>query len=265
MASVGEQRLIKELQAANARMADVFQRAPAFMCILRGAEHTFELVNDRYLQLIGHRSVVGQTLKLALPEVEGQGLFELLDQVYQSGVAFSATDMPVSLQRSADHPREIRYLDLVCSVLRDADGATTGILVHGVDQTERKQAEMVLMEREEQLRLALDAADVGQWDVIVGSDHMFWPPRVKAMFGISADNPVTLTDFYEGVHPDDRAYTLSAFANTADPNLRTQYDVEYRTIGKEDQVVRWVAAKGRGLFDEANQCTRIIGTAIDIT
>ncbi|RZL61542.1 MAG: response regulator, partial [Variovorax sp.] len=39
----------------------------------------------------------------------------------------------------------------------------------------------------------------------------------------------------------------------------------YRTIGKEDGRVRWVAAKGRGLFDDAGRCTRAIGTATDIT
>src|SRR4051812_1957995 len=43
------------------------------------------------------------------------------------------------------------------------------------------------------------------------------------------------------------------------------YDVEYRTIGKEDGVTRWVAAKGRGLFDADGKCVRVIGSALDIT
>ncbi len=133
------------------------------------------------------------------------------------------------------------------------------------DVHDRKLAEAALGEREEQLRLAIDAADVGEWDVDMASQAMYWPARVKAMFGISADRPVTLDDFYDGVHPDDRARTLASFAATADPALRLQYEAEYRTIGKEDQVIRWVAAKGRGLFNEAGQCIRVIGTAIDIT
>jgi PAS domain S-box-containing protein len=133
------------------------------------------------------------------------------------------------------------------------------------DVHERKLAEAALSEREQQLRLAIDAADVGEWDVDMASETMYWPPRVKTMFGISADVPVTLADFYDGVHPDDRERTLASFANTADPRLRSQYDSEYRTVGKEDQLIRWVAAKGRGLFNEAGECIRIIGTAIDIT
>jgi PAS domain S-box-containing protein len=85
------------------------------------------------------------------------------------------------------------------------------------------------------------------------------------MFGISPDVPVTLADFHDNVHPDDREKTRAAYEAASDPVRRPLYDVEYRTIGKEDGVVRWVAAKGRGLFDDAGNCTRVIGTAIDVT
>ncbi|WP_304308405.1 ATP-binding protein [Pseudacidovorax intermedius] len=126
-------------------------------------------------------------------------------------------------------------------------------------------ASLTLEQREEQLRLALDAADVGLWDVDVTSNTMYWPARVKAMFGISPYAPATLDDYVNGLHPQDAERTLKAYADAQDPALRTPYDVEYRTIGKEDGVVRWVAAKGRGFFDDQGRCVRAIGTAVDIT
>ena len=121
-----------------------------------------------------------------------------------------------------------------------------------------------LRESEEQLRLATDAAEVGLWDLDIGSDSLYWPARVKAMFGISADVPISMADFYAGLHPDDRERTGAAFAAALDPKSRAVYDVEYRTIGKEDRLIRWVAAKGRALFD-GDRCVRVLGTAIDIT
>jgi PAS domain S-box-containing protein len=133
------------------------------------------------------------------------------------------------------------------------------------DVHDRKLAEAALSAREEQLRLAIDAADVGEWDIDVVSQTMYWPARVKAMFGISPDRPVALADFYEGVHPEDRERTFASFEAAANPQLRRQYAAEYRTVGKEDGRVRWVAAKGRGLFNDAGECVRVIGTAIDIT
>lgn len=122
-----------------------------------------------------------------------------------------------------------------------------------------------LQESEHQLRLATDAAEIGLWDVDTVSNTLFWPPRVKAMFGISPDVPISMADFYAGLHPDDKETTCTAFDAACDRHKRALYDVEYRTIGKEDGVVRWVAAKGRGIFDDHGRCVRVIGTALDIT
>lgn len=118
---------------------------------------------------------------------------------------------------------------------------------------------------EARLRLAVDHADVGFWDVDFVRNALIWPSQTKAMFGISADVPVTLQDFYDGLHPEDRDATIEAFTAAVDPERRALYEVDYRTIGREDGIVRWVAAKGRGVFDTAGRCLRVTGTAIEIT
>lgn len=145
-------------------------------------------------------------------------------------------------------------------------GTNTDISVQAEAEARARRSEATLAESEEQLRLATDAAEIGLWDVDPLSDRLFWPPRVKAMFGISPDAPVSMSeDFFPCLHPEDRARVSEAYAAAADPGRRALYDVEYRTVGKEDGVVRWVAAKGRGLFDDNGQCIRVIGTAMDIT
>nr|WP_162296243.1 PAS domain S-box protein [Methylorubrum populi] len=133
-----------------------------------------------------------------------------------------------------------------------------------LDDTARRRAEEQLRESERRLRLATEAAEIGLWDVDEVKGTLFWPARVKAMFGISPDVPVTMADYYAGLHPDDREATSAAYAAAADPDRRAVYDVEYRTVGREDGIVRWVAAKGRGVF-EGGRCLRVLGTAIDIT
>lgn len=129
----------------------------------------------------------------------------------------------------------------------------------------RDRAEEDLRESEERLRLAVENADIGFWDVDVINDRLIWPARTKAMFGISPNTPVRMQDFYDGLHPDDREATTAAFLAAADPDERAFYDVEYRTIGKDDGVERWVLAKGRGVFDTSGRCLRVAGTALDIT
>ena len=117
----------------------------------------------------------------------------------------------------------------------------------------------------EQLALATDAADIRLWDVDLVAQTLYWPMPVKRMFGILTDRPVSMDDFFAGLHPDDRDRVAEAFASAVDPERRAVYDTEYRTIGRDDGVLRWVAAKGRGLFDAEGRCVRVIGTAIDIT
>jgi PAS domain S-box-containing protein len=147
----------------------------------------------------------------------------------------------------------------------DESGRCLRVLGTCMDVTARRQTEEALKLSEEQLRLATDHAEIGHWDVDNITNTLYWPARVKAMFGISSQAPVSMDDFYTGLHPDDREAVSAAFAAANDPEKRALYDVEYRTIGKEDGITRWVAAKGRGVFSDDGRCIRVIGTAIDIT
>ncbi|MCE3256606.1 MAG: hypothetical protein K0Q64_689, partial [Nitrobacter vulgaris] len=150
-------------------------------------------------------------------------------------------------------------------IIRNEDGIAIRMIGAMLDLSERQRTRAELAVNEERLRLATQAAEVGFWEVDVIHDISIWPPIVKQMFGISPEAPASITDFYNGLHPDDRARTTEAFTGACDPARRALYDVEYRTIGKEDGLIRWIAAKGRGIFDSNGACVRVVGTAIDVT
>ncbi|MDZ4372833.1 MAG: PAS domain S-box protein [Phenylobacterium sp.] len=145
------------------------------------------------------------------------------------------------------------------------DGVFLGYVGSVIDIQERREAEARLAISEERLRLATEAAGIGHWDVDVLQAQLYWPASVKQMFGISPERPITMDDFFQGLHPDDRERTMEAFRAACDPDRRALYDVEYRTVGKEDGLVRWVAAKGRAVFDATGRCERVTGVAIDLT
>ncbi|HZH10383.1 MAG TPA: PAS domain-containing protein [Microvirga sp.] len=254
------------------RQRRIFEQAPEFICIMTGPDHIFDFVNEAHKRLFGSADWIGKPVREAFPDLVGQGFYELLDSVYTTGERYVAKATPVTF-RVAGQTEEQRFLDFIYEPVRDESGQVTGIFCSGFDVTEQNRTRQQLVESEarlrekgEQLRLATDAAEVGLWDVDPISDTLYWPPRVKAMFGISEDRPVSMAeDFYPCLHPEDRDRVTSAFAAAMDPKKRALYDVEYRTIGKEDGIVRWVAAKGRGLFNAAGECYRVIGTAVDIT
>jgi PAS domain-containing protein len=119
------------------------------------------------------------------------------------------------------------------------------------DVTERKEAEADQVLREATMALALDAGNVGTWDYDVRKRQLRWSERGYGMFGIAPGADVGLNDFYAAMHPEDREATRQALLAAMNPALRTDIDVEYRTIGRDDRRERWISAKGRGFFDEA--------------
>jgi PAS domain S-box-containing protein len=117
-------------------------------------------------------------------------------------------------------------ISLTVSPVRNAAGEIIGASKVARDITERRrevQRAAEILSMEERLRLATEAADIGWWDVEEGHGRLSWPPRVKAMFGISADAPVTMDDFYNGLHPDDRDRVAAAYAGAADTTRRDKW------------------------------------------
>jgi PAS domain S-box-containing protein len=127
------------LESQRRHLLRLFDEAPGFMAYLSGPDHVFELVNRAYTALIGHRDVTGQPVREALPDVEGQGFFELLDEVYRSGKPFLGTGIQVELQRTQDARPETLYLDFIYQPVFDGQGQVTGIFVQGHDVTAQKR------------------------------------------------------------------------------------------------------------------------------
>ena len=122
-----------------------------------------------------------------------------------------------------------------------------------------------LASSEERLRIATEASDVGTWDYDLSKDVLNWDARCKALFGLPPGATVTYEGtFVRGLHPEDRAATVAAVEGAFDPGGSGRYDVEYRTIGLEDGIERWLTAKGAAVF-ENGVAVRIAGTLMDVT
>jgi len=124
---------------ARERLHELFQQAPGFIAFLTGPDHVFDLTNNAYAELVGHRDLIGKPLSEALPEVVEQGFVELLDDVFNSGEVFVARARAVNL-KSASGELATRYLDFVYQPIRGSDGRPTGIFVQGHDVTEQRLA-----------------------------------------------------------------------------------------------------------------------------
>lgn len=126
---------------------------PAAVAVLRGPEHVFEYTNERYDRLVGRR-LVGRNVREALPEIEGQGFFELLDRVYSTGEPYVGEETLVEIDRQGTGELEREYLNFVYTPIRGVGGAVDSIFVHAVEVTElvrsRQQVEALVRELEDE-------------------------------------------------------------------------------------------------------------------
>jgi PAS domain S-box-containing protein len=261
------------LATSEAKFRSLIEEAPFATALYTGPELTIDTINDAMLQLWDKpASVVGKTFEQALPELDGQPFADLLKEVYRTGVEY------VAKAQSADimiHGRLQRgWYNFNYKPIRNQGGEIYGIVHMAVDVTEQVLAQQKIIENEtalatalEQVRLSKEAAELGTFDLDLNKGTMHWDDRCRTMFGISHKGPVTYEkDFVQGLHPDDRQRILTII-DKAFKKAETdgEYDVEYRTIGAEDGVERWVKAKGKVYFDDKDTPLRFIGSVLDIT
>jgi PAS domain S-box-containing protein len=147
--------------------------------------------------------------------------------------------------------------------LRAADGRVRGAIAAFVDITARHRAERALAEGERRLRIALEAAHMGTFDLDVASGRVSRTGATDELLGVDPDDPgPPLEIFLEHLHPEDRERVAAAIARTAQEG--TPLDLEYRTL-PPDGGLRWVMARGEAVRDEAGRLARLVGALVDVT
>ncbi|MEO8724988.1 MAG: PAS domain-containing protein, partial [Acidobacteriaceae bacterium] len=135
-----ESLLLANAEAERNRIRDLFLNAPAPIAMLSGPEHRFTFINDLYVHLLGRKSaadVLGKTMREALPELEGQVFFDLLDQVYRTAAPHHGYEVEVRLDRAAAGKSSQAYFNFIYQPVRDANGQVEGILVIALEVTDQ--------------------------------------------------------------------------------------------------------------------------------
>jgi PAS domain S-box-containing protein len=130
---------------------------------------------------------------------------------------------------------------------------------------ERVRSEEAAREAAERLSLANKAAGIGIWDYDPINRILRWDERCKVLFGLRPDADVTYEgSFLRGLHPEDRDRAHEAVSRALRPDSPASYNIEFRTIGIDDGIERWIAATGDVIFVNLHP-VRFIGTVLDIT
>ncbi|AHG92040.1 PAS sensor protein [Gemmatirosa kalamazoonensis] len=258
----------REVEAARAaavraeeRLRGVFAQAPAFLAVLRGPEHVFEFANDAYLQLVGHRDIIGRRVVDAIPEVIGQGFVELLDRVLATGEPFVGRETPVLLRQTPDAPPTQLYLDFVYQPLVEGNGERVGIVAHGSNVTEAVMARRAIEASEARYRFLANAIPVQVWTATPDGALDFVSDRTARSLGRPA-HALLGPGWLDVVHPDD----VAAATERWQQSLRTgePYEVEFRLRSAEHGAYRWHLGRAIAQRGDDGEVLAWFGTNTDI-
>jgi len=250
------------LEDANRRLSadmdflnTLFRQAPSFMAVLVGPDHVYELANASYLKLVQHRPVIGKSIRAALPELEGQGIYELLDRVYRDGEPFHGQNVDVQMESGDGAATERRILDFVYQPLKDADGRTYAIFVEGIDVTDHALTE-------ERLRVAQEAGEIGTFEWYPNAGTLAVSDAYRRIWGFAPDIDITADLLVSHVHPADHHVTGPGRLASEDNPIGY---AEYRITRADNGETRWIARRGQSVRSTVAGERRYLGVVFDIT
>ena len=148
----------KKLEESNAQFFKNIMQAPVAMCIFKGKNHVLEIANKFMLELIGKEleEVINKPMFDGMPEVKNQGLEEVIDAVYSTGVKFVATERLIKLPRNGK--LEDAYISFVYEALKENDGSISGIIAVATDVTEQVLSRKKVKDSEQKVRAIVENA-----------------------------------------------------------------------------------------------------------
>jgi PAS domain S-box-containing protein len=149
------------------------------------------------------------------------------------------------------------------TVQRDDAGHVTGTFSSGTDITATNDAIAALRSAEERMRVALESADVGIWDMDYTTGVLRWSATVEAHYGLLPGTfRGTFEAYLDGVHPDDRDSVRETVATAMKSG--GYFTTQNRSVAPEGEV-RWLTGAGRILLGQHGEPVRGIGISQNVT
>ncbi len=179
--SLAQSRRASIMAVAEARdlLRRVLEQAPVAIVVFRGPEHVIEMANEAQIRLMGKRNAVGKPVMEAFPELQGQWLVPLLDEVYRTGTPRVIFAQPIQYDRDLNGKSETRYFSVSYYPFRESDGSISRIICAGSDVTNEESArrEMEAAQREaEDARRIAEAANRAKSQFLAVMSHELRTP-----------------------------------------------------------------------------------------
>jgi diguanylate cyclase (GGDEF)-like protein/PAS domain S-box-containing protein len=251
----------KQLEAStresNEKLRAVIQAAPLAI-VARGRDGRVRMWNPSAERMFGWKEaeVLG-TYPPIVPE-------HLRDEAEAMRLKAEAGET-LWIEETQRVARDGRAMDVSMTVapILGADGEVDGTIVTIADISPRKHAEAALRQSEEQLRLAMEAAQLAVWYWECDTDQFNYSDGLNVLFGRAREAPgVGYRELQQRLHPDDRELFRAAIRRSI--RQGSDFQVDYRVV-HSDLAVHWISTRGQVHRGQDGRAQRVIGVAMDIT
>ncbi|WP_139925610.1 PAS domain-containing protein [Hymenobacter sp. DG01] len=250
----------QEAERQRLLLHTLFMEAPAPIVILDGPTFVYQLVNPAYQHIFPERELLGRPLVEAFPEVKDTSFIDILEQVYRTGEAFVAQELPLMLARHEGGPLEEMYWTFTYQARRNLEGAVDGILAFAHEVTDQVQARRVVEQSEQYVRELADNVPAMIWVTDPEGSCTYLNQQWFAYTGQTRSEALGM-GWLQAIHPEDVAKTTEVFLEA---NARqTSFTLLYRQR-RHDGQYRWAIDTGLPRFNAQGEFEGHIGTVFDI-
>lgn len=141
----------KKIQESEERVRKLFMEAPAAIVVFEGPQLVITLANPIFEKVFGrtHEQMIGNPVEQVFPELVEQGIINILDNVFKTGVPFFVNALPVAFNKYGESVPG--YYDGIVQPIRNSEGKIIELLALAVDVTDQINAGKKIEESERQL------------------------------------------------------------------------------------------------------------------
>lgn len=254
------ERILFELSESEARFRGFFEQAPLGMCVLRGPELVTEYANDNILKLWGktRKEVIGIPQEQARPELAQQRpILNRVKEIFKTGAPLTLNELKISTAVFDG------YFIAFYQPLKNDKNEVTRILAIIKDITEEVNFKKELLKAKDILKLAMDASEMGSWNVDLESKKVLLSERAQQIYELE-NNRMGLEEAKDLIAEEDLEL-LSGSIRKALHN-RSAFNVEYQiNLKGSAHKTKWLRTAGKAYYNANGKPVYIAGAVLDIT
>ena len=260
-----EQKIIERTRSfvqSEARLRSILKQATAGIMICMDSTLVIESVNDTMLNIISKSAqIVGKPFFEAMPELRTQGLFEVIEKVYNSGVTFIANEAKVAVERAGSIING--YFNFTYQAIIDEHGQCIGILIVATDVTTQVENRLEKEHLDHQLTLAVASSGIGTWYIQPDTKVLKYNENLVKIYGYEAEANMTYDQAIGQVTEAYRSLMVAAIEEAIASG--GDYDITFQQRRFNDGKLIWLRSIGRIVQDENGEHTIFSGVVIDVT